>query len=524
MKPKHLPWQALILMIIDEVKSWWPLLLIAGFNFTSKNLWWSIGALLVLVLLCVGFSVIRYWRFTYLLAPQMVTINSGLFIRKVRHIPYSKIQTVQRQQWFFLKPFDLESVRLETASQDGNKGEASLYAVSLQVADEIEARRKTAARGGAHSVATAADTPGDDAVPATPQRQGDSTAATPGPLPDTTAPADYREPQYAITTHDLNLYALTSLSFFPIIAGLLWLFDHVTDYVPDAWLKHANHYVAQLTVIVIVAFVLLILLVSLAISYLNLLQKYYHFTLDQNADTLTTSRGFFKQVTVSVRLARIQAVRFKQSIIRQWLHLLTIQALTASNAADDESDNDLVLLPVVPQNNALTTIQQFITWLPTAVKPLTLVPRRAHWYYYRNIWLGNGVLIVAAVLSTWYWQPRWLGWGALLALLWLILITLQARYAARQSGIVIQSAELLVLQSGRRWTRERFFVRRADIQSLALSYSIWLAHKHLAKLTINVRQGDNNQAVAISYLAEDTARAVLAWYRRQDAAVLPKFQ
>lgn len=204
--------------------------------------------------------------------------------------------------------------------------------------------------------------------------------------------------------------------------------------------------------------------------------------------------------------------------------MITIQALTASNAADDESDNDLVLLPVVPQSKALATIQQFITWLPTAVKPLTLVPRRAHWYYYRNIWLGNGAMIVAALLATWYWQRRWLGWVALVAVVWLILITFQARYAARQSGVVIQSPDLLVLQSGRMWTRERFFVRRADIQSLDLRYSIWLAHKHLARLTINVRQGDNNQAVAISYLAEDTAREVLAWYRRQDAAILPKFQ
>lgn len=238
MKPKHLPWQALILMIIDEVKSWWPVLLIAGFNFTSKNLWWSIGALLVLVVLCVGFSVIRYWRFTYLLAPQMVTINSGLFVRKVRHIPYSKIQTVQRQQWFFLKPFNLESVRLETASQDGAKGEASLYAVSLHVADEIEARRKAAAGVGV-SLATEQGTTSAEPVPATPLTSVDPSTKATAPLPDTTAPADYQEPRYAITTHDLNLYALTSLGFFPIIAGLLWLFDHVTDYVPDTWLKNA---------------------------------------------------------------------------------------------------------------------------------------------------------------------------------------------------------------------------------------------------------------------------------------------
>ena len=68
-------------------------------SFNQFLLW---GGLIVGVLvLTLIWSILHYLRFTYLVAPNGLTINSGVLIRKVNHIPYDRIQTVQRQQWFF---------------------------------------------------------------------------------------------------------------------------------------------------------------------------------------------------------------------------------------------------------------------------------------------------------------------------------------------------------------------------------------------------------------------------------------
>jgi putative membrane protein len=60
-----------------------------------------------------------------------LTINSGVLIRKINHIPYDRIQTVQRQQWFFLKPLGLEQVAIETAGKESKKAEGMLAAVPV---------------------------------------------------------------------------------------------------------------------------------------------------------------------------------------------------------------------------------------------------------------------------------------------------------------------------------------------------------------------------------------------------------
>lgn len=159
-----------------------------------------------------------------------------------------------------------------------------------------------------------------------------------------------------------------------ILAALGWLWNKLDDVIPKTWQQNAFDQLAHLAVLVLVVFGILFLAVAVLISYLNLLQRYYHFTLTKQAHTLTATRGFFKRLEVSVRISRIQAVRMRQSLLRHWLHLTTIQALLASNAADEEKDNDLVLLPVIKADQALTRMHHFVDWVP-ATTPTSFVCR-----------------------------------------------------------------------------------------------------------------------------------------------------
>ena len=509
MKDERLPRAALILMLGQSLYNsviYVIGLVVIGFRDRADGgwiVWLLVGAGFLLV---VASTLVRYLRFTYRLADSQVVIKSGLFVRKTRHIPYAKIQTLRHQQWFFLKPFNLESLVIETSSKNGQEGEAQLYAVAPAVGAEIEVRRKMM-RGEQAAVAQAA------------AAEADIAGAEDAPVATvSSAPAEVDSPtaRYTISAHDLNVYALTSLGFIPILTGALWLWDKFDDIVPKGWERNIDHYMAQLAAAALLALLVFALIVGILISYLRLLQKYYQFTLTQNGDTLTAARGLLKRTQVSTRLHQLQEVRFSQTVLRQLFHLTTVQGLIASNASDDETSDATVLMPVVKEDQALLTMRRFITWLPAAVPPLQPVQRRRYWYYIRNSVLTGLGLAVGLSLAIYFWQAKWLAIAIGLSLVWVAFTAFQGTYAARNAGVKILSPDLLVLQKGGWWRRQRFFVRRANIQSLEVNTSYWLAKKQVAHLVVNVRKGDGNENIEVSYLEQSIADAVRAWYRPAD--------
>ncbi|MFK5261466.1 hypothetical protein ACI3PM_18335, partial [Lactiplantibacillus plantarum] len=76
----------------------------------------------------------------------------------------------------------------------------------------------------------------------------------------------------------------------------------VQEYLPDSWYKQAEHALTGLAIYLIIALTVIVLVLGFAISYLNILQRYYHFTLDRTGNELQTSRGFFQTNTVSAQL------------------------------------------------------------------------------------------------------------------------------------------------------------------------------------------------------------------------------
>lgn len=73
--------------------------------------------------------------------------------------------------------------------------------------------------------------------------------------------------------------------------------------------------------IIIMTVGILIVLISIAGSYLTIVQKYYKFRINSDNTQLKTEQGLFQRNAVTIPIARIQALRIKQNVIRQWLRL-----------------------------------------------------------------------------------------------------------------------------------------------------------------------------------------------------------
>ncbi|WP_252904355.1 PH domain-containing protein [Secundilactobacillus silagei] len=136
---------------------------------------------------------------------------------------------------------------------------------------------------------------------------------------------------------------------------------------------------------------------------------------------------------------RIQAVVISQTILRQWLKLVSVQVILASSATNNEDQNNLVMMPVVKQQH-YSQARTFIQWLPQVLPTYTRISPWAKWLLIRNavMIVTVPVLILGIVFRPW-------GWLSLVALP--IAVGLGA-YSGRNMGVAILSPQLMSTQDG----------------------------------------------------------------------------
>lgn len=430
-------------------------------------------------------AVVKYWWYRYDLGAQAITINTGIIFKKQVHVPYTRIQTLQLKQWFFMRPFKVTSVSLETSGQSHDKAEGELPMVTQAVVDQLQALVK----GQTGASVTAKSDSDAQITETTDQRPAESTT----------------DATYRINWSDLNTYALTSMGVIPILLGVLWLYDKLDDLVPDKVLNNAFSNVATLGVLMLIGLILVILIFGIIISYLTIIQRYYHFQLSKQGQRLVTEKGFFQQNTISANESRVQTVIVSQTILRQLLKLESIQLVLASSASEKEDGKNLVLMPVLNQRR-YAEIHRFINWVPQKRPVMERISLSGRWRLIRNALL---VAIVPTVPIVWFLRP-W-GW---LALLLLPLAVLLGFYAGHNVGLSILSDQLVALQTGHWFERETYLVPRRRIQSVVLVQTIWMKRAGLAHLRLNVRHGDSNQEIEVRFVSDQSAQRVYDWYRQ----------
>ncbi|EHO49518.1 PH domain-containing protein [Lentilactobacillus kisonensis] len=426
------------------------------------------AALVVLIIFAV---TIRYLCFTFEIGTDMLTINSGVFIKKHTHIPYGRIQTIQHSQWFFLKPFRLEKLQIETAGHDDKSPEAVLPLVSESIRDTIENKRVQVSRSNV--------TP---------------TATSPQP------------PTYLIRPRDLYIFALTSLGIFPLIAILLALYGKLQEMIPQKVINSLTSELIHQSLIIVALIGILIVIIGIAGSFLSIVQRYYRFTLTVQANQLKTYQGLFQRNSVTIPTNRIQAIRIKQNVIRQLCHLSTIQALAASSAGDDEKSNDLMVMPVVNTPEVFPTLTPFVEWTPKTSIALTHLRKTTYWYFIRNALL---VTVIPIIVCLYFFHL----WG-LFSLILLIIAILLGWYSAGNTGWAISGNQLL-MQVGHSFTRSQYVIPKKNIQSFSLHQSIWMSSKGLAHLEVNLRHGNHNQEIELRYLPLGVAQEIFEWLKKR---------
>jgi putative membrane protein len=370
------------------------------FFFASGDRWqlW-LGLLFVPVVL---FDVVHYltlrWRFE---ADELV-LRQGWIFRRVRHVPYARVQNVDLAQGPLHRLCRVAEVKIETAG--GGAEEAVLKVISLAQYEELRERIFAGRRAG---------------------------AIHPHAAPQTAAPELLLE----LKPRDLFFLALNpsrGLALVAVAWGIAWEFN-VLDRIDlndqlGGWVSSQSTGTMALEAAAIFAAALLaVFLLSLAATFLAL----WGFRLEQEQDLFRIRRGLLTRQVASIPRRRVQIVTVKQT----WFHAMMGKARvlvgTAGGNTEDEGGKTdsgaqfAPLLPVSQLDGLLRRIRpdldlQTAQWQPLAPKAarrmaasslLFSLPAGAALIYFFD-WIGATLAALLMGFGIWHaWRgARRAGW------------------------------------------------------------------------------------------------------------------
>lgn len=363
--------------------------------FASGDRWqlW-LGLLFVPVVL---FDVVHYLTLRWRFETDELVLRQGWIFRRVRHVPYARVQNVDLAQGPLHRLCRVAEVKIETAG--GGAEEAVLKVISLRQYEELRER-----------------------IFAGRTAQAEAAASIPC------------ETLLKLGPHDLFLLALNparGLALITVAWGVAWEFD-LLDRIDfndqlDGWAASQSGGALFLEAMAMLAVAIAaVFLLSLAATFLAL----WGFSLEQEQDVFRIRRGLLTRQVASIPRRRVQIVTVKQS----WIHALLGRArvLVGTAGGDTEKEGGKTdsgtqfapLLPISQLDGLLRRIRPDLDWQASDWQPLA--PKAG-----RRMMIGSLIfsLPLGALLIYLFDWP-----GAALAVLWVGFQIWRALRASRRAG------------------------------------------------------------------------------------------
>jgi putative membrane protein len=471
-EPRHLHPAAMLIDAIKTVRRSLSAFVIPGIAFLMSRGFDAgtialvlLGALVVAVL--AAFWGFLSWRATtYEVAGGVFRLRWGVVQKNERAIPLDHVQSVDTVQGIIQRLFNVVEVRIETAGGGAGEPDASLAALDRADAEALR-----------HEIA------GSRREPVETQTAGPTVVRKLG-------------------TRDLLLAGATSGQIgvaLSLIAVASQLFD---DVLSQNLAQRLLETFAPRSVSTALLYVFILGLFAWVLAIGGTVLAYTGFTLSRDGDFLYIRRGLLERREATIPLARIQAVRIVEGLLRQPFGLASLRVESAGYGQD--AGVSTTLFPLLPRKEVHGLLLEAASEFAVA-PPLNDLPRRALRRYVFRSTLPFLVLIsAAALLSSFVFDLASWVFAALLLLLpaalfgWL-------RY--RDAGWALEEDRLVV--------RSRFLGRttaiapRRRLQSRATVRSPFQRRVRLATFEAQVASGGGGAELRVTDLGADAADALI---------------
>lgn len=373
------PSLVMVWVFVERIRSWVPL--IAG----------------VAVLVFVLAVVLRYLRFSYQVTPVRVQVKQGVFKRSELSLDMERIQQADIQLPWYLRPFNLRVVRLESAGSKGQ--EVVLVGLTEQHAVEIQEAVQAVSMQSSRLNAPAE-------------------LATDKVTPSSSADFELSLPLKEVMKIGLMLNPL-------LIVGLIVSFifsNSMTRNMMEEWIEHfSEQFEGTLVAVVLLAGVVLgVLLLAVIVSTIFTTNTYYNYHLQRFGQRYSYSAGFLSKLTRSFTIRKLQGIVIRQGIIGRLLKRFSGE-LAQAGGVGVKKERFIVPLLTAEQKQLLLAdlkIPKGVTWAkvhPWAMTRWILLPSIAIGAF-ATIWLGFVAAAALLVLNYlgwrkrgWYFDSHWLG-------------------------------------------------------------------------------------------------------------------
>jgi putative membrane protein len=451
--------------------------LVALFAAGSADAWELWAGVLVVPLAVVAIG--RSLSFRYRFDPTELVIRSGFIFRRVRHIPYDRVQNVDAVQNVLHRLLGVIEVRVETGG--GEEAEAFMRVVGRDALDEIRER-----------IFAGRSVPAD--APATPA------------APDVLLSMPPREVFLFGLVHGrgtIVLGALISLLWeFGLIAGAgESLFGTgasgrgVFRQIAAGLFDDAPFPVLQV-ILSLLGLVLVLGTLRVASAGWTVL-KYYGFTLARSGDDLRCEYGLFTRVTSTIPVRRIQKVTIREGPWHRVAERVSVGVQTAGGKVEQGGESTRSWLAPLVRRSALPGLLDGIIPEATADVPWQPVHPRG----VRREFVGAMVFVLPLSIAS-SLAFRW--WSLVL----LTLLTSWLYVHARRSVAAMRwavSNETVQFTSGWIW-RNRLVAPLTKVQVVSRSQSPFDRRHHMATVFADTAgRAHEGYAIRIPYLAVDVA-------------------
>ncbi|MFC4760476.1 PH domain-containing protein [Fructobacillus durionis] len=504
MKPKHFHPFALIEHIILDGKALVVSLISLIVFFHLKPWQWALAFILWL-----GYEIIDYAMSTYQLTESELVFSSGIINRKVRHLPYQKIQNIHESQWFFLKPFQLEKISVDSAGHGGEKeNQIQLPIVPSWVTWVLKEKQANQSEPLAELLAVV------DKGLASKQADFNALQEAEKPLAEqltrSAASESSSREDYIVQLPALLLYAMTApelVAQFFVLWGISSHFDHDGKIYQTVFSEATAHGLVMAS-----ALLFLFIIVLFVFNIVKTVIVYYGFSVKQEKQQLLIQRGLFERRSLSLAESRIQSVQVNQSWIRRLLGYASVRMLiiTDRNGDDDVTKSQPTLMPMVKAKEATKLVHD---WLPKIVPEEDDLSGSAG--YYQSLTMARNGIFLLWIFAGWILYFVHLWWAITLAALLTVLVAANGWYKGICTAVQLYADEgILVVQDARFSTKETFYIPMDKIQAMSVQQSIWLAHSNKrAHLVVTVRSDNFSSDISARYLKLSEVEKVYQEYK-----------
>lgn len=449
-----------------------------GFNGDWLSLFPYLFIVLAMVFSLVT-GIIKWKRFVYWFEDDELRIESGLFVRNKRYIPFERIQSLNYTEGILHRPFKLVKVNIETAGTNvSNKSEAELTAITREAADVIEqemaaAKKRKLNVGQEYSEGAQID--------------------------ETDELAPQNEKLYKMSLKELLVLASTSSGIGVIFSGIAVVVSQFSEFIPYDFIYEELKAFIQFGVFMIAVVVFVVLLVAWVVSVGMTMLNYYDFSIAKEDDQLFITRGLLEKKKITLPMKRIQGVRIVENPLRQLFGYASVIVDSAGGSVADEQK--INLFPLIKKADVKPLLEAILPDYEFHGE-LESVPQRSKPYFYRIdfVWM---LPIIA--LAGYFFYPY-----GLLSLLLIPVGIAWGLWQHRAAGFTLLDQQAIFQY--RVFSKHTYFLKRRRIQSLEVNQSYFQKRRDLATIHANIKSGSLGASAVVPHMNAEDAGRVLDWY------------